>query len=824
MVQKTPQGQSNNGRSDKVDKPALRSKSARLTDMLTRLVTPSPTKIGGVVIIFCLVSLLRHFQLPRDADARFDWVGVSERTLFDVRFKLRGNRPVSGEIGILAADEKSVAQFGRWPFPRSIYQQAMDNLKKAGVQWLAFDAVFSEDERPYLDESFEGIQSALTSSLKGNSFSAEAFENHMNTMLIASRGDVSFGQAIKDFDKVIQGFFFLGVDQSRDSKAKSIADLGYDWIEQAAKLQGSSLDFMQFPPQKSLVDYPELIYPGALANTMTIAGESKHQGFFSNNPDPDGIIRRATLVQATWPRDPEGNPVGDPFLVPSLALKTAAEYLGRVPLVSFDEAGISGIKLMDPSGEAEPVDIPTSLDGSGRMLINHYGDERTFTEISLADAYNNDFSSLGSNPMPKILLFGATAVGMNDQRPSPFSETIDGVNHHAAVLENILSKNFMKRTLSSFPLEVGLLIFSGIGFAALLSLTSAVTSALGLVGFCVALYFVDRLYMFGSGNWIYVGLVYFQNISIYFGMTLFRYFSEEKEKKKIKNAFQHYLNPAVINELLEHPEQLQLGGQKKELTVFFSDVRGFTTISETLSPEALTALLNEYFTPMTKLILESSGLLDKYIGDAIMAVWGAPIPLDDHADRALSASLAMLDELAVLQQKWKRESLPPIDIGIGLNTGQMVVGNMGSDQRFDYTVLGDAVNLGARLEAINKQYGTRILISEFVLKRLKRPESYLIREIDKIKVKGKNESVVIYEGVHSSGKNIEQLREVVGLFELGLGRYRVGDWDGAIKHFNQGLLVLPEDQPSQIFVDRCELLKAKDPGQDWDGVWVMTSK
>lgn len=791
---------------------------------LIRFLTPTPAKIAALVIGFCLVSLVRHVRLPKNADNVFDWVGVFERALFDVRFRLRGPHPVSGEIGILAADEKSVAQFGRWPFPRSVYEKALANLKAAGVKWIAFDAVFSEDERPYLDESLEHIGEALSKSLENSSFSLPTFEDHMNRLAQSSQGDLAFGRAIHDFQRVVQGFFFLGDDLGNDPDGKSIEGLSYDWGAQVAKLQSSAIEFVQFPGKNTLLDYPELIYPGALANTATIAGDSQHQGFFSNNPDPDGIIRRASLVQAILPRNSEGQPIGEPMLLPSLALKTAAEYVGMVPFVTFDEVGIASIRLMDPGGVAEPIEIPISLDGSGRMLINHYGDENTFPEISLADAFDNNLSHLKDRKIPKILLFGSTATGINDQRPSPFSETIDGVNHHAAVLENILSKKFMKRTITSFPVEVALLILSGAGFTLLLNFTSALTSAVGLLGFCLTLFFVDKVYFFGTGNWIYVGLIFFQSIAIYFGITLFKYFSEEKEKKKIKNAFQHYLNPAVINELLEHPEQLQLGGQKKELTVFFSDVRGFTTISETLSPEALTALLNEYFTPMTTLVLESGGLLDKYIGDAIMAVWGAPVPLDDHADRALQTSLRMLDALGILQEKWKREGLPPIDIGIGLNTGPMVVGNMGSDQRFDYTVLGDAVNLGARLEGINKQYGTRILLSEFVRNRLRRPQDFLLREIDCLKVKGKNEPVVIYEGVHVAGRNIQHILDMIGHFERGLACYRRGEWDPAMAEFESALAAMPGDEPSTIFLKRCEMLKAKDPGQEWDGVWVMTSK
>jgi adenylate cyclase len=802
--------------------PKKAAKQSRLQSVLARILTPTPMKIGLAIVLACILALFRHYQLPKGAEAPLDWVGVLERALFDMRFKIRGERPVSKEIGILAADEKSVSQFGRWPFPRSIYKQALENLKKADVEWIGFDAVFSEDERPYLDESVEAIQNAIELSSGKGGFDFDTFNDEMNTLFQASTGDVQFGQAISEFVNIVQGFFFLGDKISNDPKARSIADYNYDWISQAIKIQSSSLDFVSFPPQKSLKDYPELISPGALANTETIAGESAFQGFFSNNPDPDGIIRRATLVQGLIPLDENLEPVGEPILTPSLSLKLAAEYLGRVPLVEFDDAGVNSIQLMDPNGEANPIRIPVTLDGSGRILINHYGDEFSFPQISLADAYNNEFPK--GEKLPKILLFGATAVGMNDQRPSPFSETIDGVNHHAAVLENILSENFIKRPLEAFPIELGLLLGTGILFSLLLKITSAVVSATALAVFMIGFFYIDKIYLFGNGHWFYIGMIYIQKISIYVGVTFFKYFTEEREKKKIKNAFAHYLNPAVISDLMEHPEQLQLGGQKKDLTVFFSDVRGFTTISETLSPEALTALLNEYFTPMTGHILDSGGLLDKYIGDAIMAVWGAPIPLADHADRALASSLKMLDSLAILQEKWRAEAMPPIDIGIGLNTGPMVVGNMGSDQRFDYTVLGDAVNLGARLEGINKQYGTRILLSEFTRANLKNPGQFLLREIDMLKVKGKNEPVTIYEGVHLGNRNPQHLLEIVGHFERGLAEYRKRNWDKAIEYFNTCLRIIPDDQPSSIFIERCQLMKREDPGDAWDGVWVMKTK
>jgi adenylate cyclase len=319
-------------------------------------------------------------------------------------------------------------------------------------------------------------------------------------------------------------------------------------------------------------------------------------------------------------------------------------------------------------------------------------------------------------------------------------------------------------------------------------------------------------------------MIYVQNFALFFAVTLLKYFTEEREKKKIKNAFQHYLNPAVINDLMENPGALKLGGEKKELTVFFSDVRGFTTISETLSPEALSALLNEYFTPMTNIILESGGLLDKYIGDAIMAVWGAPLPCDDHADRALEGSLRMLDALDVLREGWRARGLPLIDIGCGVNTGHMVVGNMGSDQRFDYTVLGDSVNLGARLEGVTKQYGVRLICSEFAVKKLKRPQQFVLRELDSIQVKGKTEPVLIYECMRVLNGQRQICQDIAGLFAQALGHYRKQDWTSAEAIFAKILQLRPDDGPTREFLERCTYLQEHTPGETWDGTWVMKTK
>jgi adenylate cyclase len=771
----------------------------------------SPLKITVVVMFLFLGSLVRHYQMPRGA-RNLDWVGTLERILLDTRFQLRGPRPVSGQTGILAIDEQSVARFGRWPFPRATYEKGLANLKKAGVHWIGFDAIFSEPERPYLDESIEGIQTALMEADKPKGFDVDVFSESMNTLLESSKGDESFGRALKKFGNIVHGYFYF----------ESIAGIEYDWRLHHKRLKPSAIDMVAFEGKtnKNLAAFPDMITNGALTSTSIIAPQGASMGFFNNTIDTDGIVRAGVLVKGLQPLDEKGKPSAEPILLPSLALNLASKYLNREIIVKFDDVGVDSVQLMDPDGVKNPITLPLSRDAQGRMYINHYGPEGTFPHISLVDAVDGKFPKR----MPKILLFGAVGTGMNDIRPSPFSESFNGVEHHAAILENILSQKFISRPLSSLALEAGILFATGLFFAVILTKTSAVASALTLVAFCVGFYLIDRQFIFGKGQWIYIGMVYLQSFSLFFSVTLFKYFTEEKEKKKIKNAFQHYLNPAVINDLMQNPDSLKLGGEKKELTVFFSDVRGFTTISETLTPEALSSLLNEYFTPMTNIILKSNGLLDKYIGDAVMAVWGAPISMADHADRALISSLQMLEVLDVLRDGWKARGLPLIDIGCGINTGPMVVGNMGSDQRFDYTVLGDSVNLGARLEGVTKEYGVKIICSEFTRRALKKPNFFVLRELDSIRVKGKNEPVMIYECMRFNAQNRQLCEDISGLFSKALVHYRRQAWADAEKVLLEILNLKPDDGPAMEFIERCHYLKEHAPGDSWNGVWVMKTK
>ncbi len=298
-------------------------------------------------------------------------------------------------------------------------------------------------------------------------------------------------------------------------------------------------------------------------------------------------------------------------------------------------------------------------------------------------------------------------------------------------------------------------------------------------------------------------------------------YKEEREKLQISGAFKQYVSPAIIAEIMKHPEKLKLGGQKKELTIFFSDVRSFSAISEKLSPEQLVHLLNEYLSAMTDIILKHMGVVDKYIGDAIMAFWNAPIDEPNHAELACNACIEMKGKLIELRKKWKEDGMPEVRVGIGLNTGEAVVGNMGSSQRFDYTVMGDSVNLSSRLEGLNKVYGAEVTISESTYEQVK--DKFACRDLDLVTVKGKTKPVKIFDLICKKGDLTKEEERFIGMFEDALAKYREGNWLDAIKGFNKCLELKKNEKSCLLFIKRCGEFK-KHPPKDWKGVYEMKTK
>ena len=768
----------------------------------------------GVLIMFVFLTLIiRHARLKEidPSAASESFVGVVDKTIFDLRLRARGTRPMSGRVGILAIDEKSIAKFGRWPFSRNSYSDAFKNLKNAGVQFIGLDVLFTEPESPLLSDALGPMESILNQSLSpAGILDPQRFVQGITDLLATSPGDLSLSKAIQDFENVVQAVAIISPEEGEGVER--------NWQE-ARDLLSQSAASQVVRIGENFAERSDAFFP--LMNTTLISGEKPIVGFINNSPDGDGIFRATKLVEEI-PRSMSSSEDSEKIFLPSLNLQLAAKYLDRQIKVRYSDH-IESVSLVDGSGNS--LNIPLTRN-EGELLLNHYGEhldsknKTTPVRISLADAADNIFPK----EIPDILILGSTTLGIDDKRPSPVNASANGVEHHVAAVENIIQKDFLIRPKTFIVAELAVTIIIGLILCFLLSRSSAIISVVFLLLSHLAIELVDQKYLFGTGRVVNLGIFHLQNIAIFFVMIIFKFFVEEREKRKVKGAFQHYLNPSVINQLLDSPDGLKLGGEKKELTVFFSDVRGFTSISERLSPEALSGLLNEYFTPMTNIVLDSGGLLDKYIGDALMAVWGAPLKLPDHADRALHSSLRMFDALDKLREGWKERNLPTIDIGCGINTGPMVVGNMGSDQRFDYTVLGDAVNLGSRLEGITKEYGVRIICSDATRLMLQRPDDFVLRELDWIKVKGKNEPVTIYEVMRFTSEKKDTALGTKELFESGLRSYRQRDFDTAQRYMLNILKIAPQDGPAGVFMERCEYFKENPPQEDWDGVWVMKSK
>jgi adenylate cyclase len=367
--------------------------------------------------------------------------------------------------------------------------------------------------------------------------------------------------------------------------------------------------------------------------------------------------------------------------------------------------------------------------------------------------------------------------------------------------------------------EVKVLVVLALLFVLVLSFSSAFISAVFLLATYVIYYQIDKYFWFSKGTWVYIGLPYAQVSVMFLAVTLYKYFIEEREKRKVKGAFQHYLSPEVMDQVLSDPEKLKLGGERRECTMFFSDVRDFTTISERLPPEELVELMNDYLSPMTEIILRNRGVLDKYIGDAIVAFWGAPIDAPNQADVAALAALQMIEKLGELRKSFPSKNFPPIDIGCGLNTGIVSVGNMGSTERFAYTVMGDAVNLCARLESITKEYGVRCIVSNNTVLRMIDPKRFLLRDLDDIVVKGKREAIKIFELMHPSYFQVQSvIGEYIGEFDAMRKAYREQNWPDAKKHLQACLMIRPEDGPANMYASRIKDMEHQPIIENWDGV------
>ncbi|MBI3405906.1 MAG: adenylate/guanylate cyclase domain-containing protein, partial [Acidobacteria bacterium] len=450
-------------------------------------------------------------------------------------------------------------------------------------------------------------------------------------------------------------------------------------------------------------------------------------------------------------------------------------------------------------------------------LVNFHGKARTYPYVSMGKVVTGDFPP--DTFKDKLVLVGASATGIGDLRATPFSKLdFPGVEIHANVIDNILNNNFIERGGKQVLLDLFFILLFGVPVGLWLGRVQPRFMWLALV--LLVPFFAIVYYAFLKGWWLNAvtpALTLVSNVTF---VGLYRVIAVEIERRRTQSTFQQYMSPEVVRRLLKDPDLVK--PRKIDITIMFTDVRGFTTLAEDLDAQEVAHLLNHYLSEMTRIVFQHQGTLDKYMGDGMMAFWGAPFDEPDHAPKACRSGLGMLEKLKELQREWQAEGKPRMDIGIGIHTGVASVGNMGSQLRYGYTVVGDAVNLSSRLEGMNKLYGTRILVSEGT--RLKAQASGLLfREVDWIRVTGKKQHVTIYE-LPTAGDDRAGWMERIEIFENGLRLFRRRDWSTAYSLFEQLLQRWPEDGPAQLFLGRCEEYLVSPPSPVWDGIYTAKQK
>jgi adenylate cyclase len=689
-----------------------------------------------------------------------------ELATIDYRFQARGVDQTikdSSDVVIVEISDDSFKSLpSRWPWPRSYYAHLIRNLKAAGAKVVALDLMLVGDDI-YSRRNDDDLRAAIREA--GN-------------VVLAGKTDVVSDMYMRTSTKENFGNIFFGVDSAI--------------------------------------------------------------GIVNIRNDPDGVYRRYSPFF--------GTSTGEK--IPSFGFAALNKWFGYSPFVTAD-------LYPDQIIYADRA-FPNYEQAS--FYINFYGPNRTFRHIKFADVVDDetvttveeaetgeeintftdpDYGYLHDGTFKnKIVLVGSTMPEDHDLFPAPIAggkqvgdNLMYGVEIHANVIQNILQDKILWKQSQTKEI-VEIFILTIITFLVTSLLKESKTKHPFLVELNGFLFSMAGIFGIGYASIVlfnrfdYVLAVISPMLAVlggYVTSTAYHFVLERNQRMLIKTMFSTYVNPSVVDQLITNPEKLTLGGQREELTVLFSDIEAFTTFSQNMPPEELVAILNEYLSAMAEIIFTNDGTLDKYEGDAIMAFWGAPVPQHDHAMRACVTALKMQKALADIHEIWRHQNKPIFRMRIGINTGDMIVGNMGGRGKFNYTVIGDSVNLGSRLEGANKEYKTHVMASQRTYDKVK--DQILGRELDLITVKGRSEPVTIYELIQMrDGSPDAELERFLECYSEALGLYRQQRWKSAIQLFEHALTHRANDYPTKLYIERAQLYAITSPPEDWNGVFVMTSK
>lgn len=715
---------------------------------------------------------------------------ISLKTI-DLRFHFRKEIQPGNHVVIAAIDEKSLKEEGKWPWPRSTMADLVTHASDAGVRVIAFDVGFFEEDDSRLIDTI----SRLRQTTCHNDPICKAY---LDKLTHGADNDALFAQAIRNSSAAVVLGHYFNLDNSQ-----TLVETVEEQENDQDRISGSQVNRMNAGSEEALdnAGFKEAL--NLQPNINILCRSTDYSGFFNMLPDPDGIYRSVPAVLFYH----------DFYYLPLSLSAIHAWTRQSVTLNINKESGVSTTAL-------DIGDYHIPVDRNGQIMVNFRGGNRTFPHISIADILNNRIEP--GVLKDKIMIVGATSAGLSDIRPTPFAPVFPGCEIHANLIDSILSRDLLYQPPLLDVWSVLAIVLAGAILALSLPLLGAM-AGLGLYIVLTVFYWALCQYLF-SHNGIILDMTYPLTALtlVYIAVTANRYLSESRKKKFISDAFSTYLAPSVVKQLIRSPEKLGLGGEDRDITAFFSDVQGFTSISEKLSPKELVELLNEFLTEMTNIILNHEGTVDKFEGDAIIAFFGAPLNLENHARSTCLACIAMHERLVQLNEKWKLENRPQLHMRIGLCSGTAVVGNMGSVNRMDYTMMGDVVNTAARLEGVNKIYGSYSMISE-TTRDMAGPD-IVTREIDTIYLVGKHEPVTIYQIIGRADTINETLLKTMAIYKKGLDLYKQKSFDKALAYFEKALVHDPDDGPSKAMAGRCKELLDHPPHADWNGVFTITSK
>lgn len=735
--------------------------------------------LGLALVLVFLGNAAKIYQIP--------FVHQLDNILYDYRLRLTMPGGMDDRIVILDIDEKSLKEEGRWPWSRNRLALLMDKLfDHYGIAVAGFDVVFAEKDE---SSGFKVLQSLARNELKGDS----QFQSTLARIKPQLDYDSLFAQKLSNRNTIL-GYYLT--NSSTGTEKRTSGALPFP-VFSAGAFEGRPINFTQ--------------WDGYGGNLQELQDAAYSGGHFNPLMDPDGIVRRVPMVV-------EYN--GEYY--ESLSLAVVRTLLGTSRLVPGYASGkgdnYAGLEWFNVISAQGKLSIPVDKDVS--TLVPYRGGRGSFHYISIADVLHD---RIPANALEgKIALIGTSAPGLMDMRSTPVDAIYPGVEVHANMIAGIIDQNLKLKPPYIMGAEVVQILITGVALSLVLPLLLPAQSSL------LALLTLAGTIAGNMVAWQYGNIALPLANSILMILTLFAldmsygFFIEARTMRQITRLFGKYVPTELVDEMSKNPEQVvSMEGESREMTILFSDVRGFTTISEGLDPKELSLLMNAFLSPLSAVINQHNGKVDKYMGDCIMAFWGAPKPDPEHARNAIIAGLEMQKKLAELQDDFKAKGWPEIHIGVGINTGKVSVGNMGSEVRVAYTVMGDAVNLASRLEGITKQYGVGVIVGEHTRSAV---PDFVYRELDQVRVKGKTEPVAIFEPLGRAGEVAQAKLEEIGTYNEALKMYRSQEWDKAEARFQALHQASPECKLYEVYLDRLDYFRKNPPGAGWDGVFDFLTK